>query len=59
MENRVKELKLGWRWTGPVARTSGQPVPGPAAAAAYVLFQALQRHAPRIAGAVAQVSTLR
>ena len=60
MENRVKELKLGLA----LDRTScahfrANQFRVLLTAAAYVLFQALQRHAPRIAGAVAQVSTLR
>ncbi len=60
MENRVKELKLGLA----LDRTScahfrANQFRVLLTAAAYVLFQELQRHAPRTAGAVAQVSTLR
>jgi len=60
MENRVKELKLGLA----LDRTScahfrANQFRVLLTAAAYVLFQELQRHAPRPAGAVAQVSTLR
>ncbi len=60
MENRVKELKLGLA----MDRTScahfrANQFRVLLTAAAYVLFQELQRHAPRTAGAVAQVSTLR
>jgi hypothetical protein len=60
MENRVKELKLGLaldRTSCPRFRANQFRVL--LTAAAYVLFQELQRHAPRLAGAVAQVSTLR
>jgi hypothetical protein len=60
MENRVKELKLGLaldRTSCPRFRANQFRVL--LTAAAYVLFQELQRHAPRTAGAVAQVSTLR
>ncbi len=60
MENRVKELKLGLA----LDRTScahfrANQFRVLLTAAAYVLFQELQRHAPHTAGAVAQVSTLR
>jgi hypothetical protein len=60
MENRVKELKLGLA----LDRTSCSHFRANQfrvllTATAYVLFQELQRHAPRTAGAVAQVSTLR
>jgi hypothetical protein len=60
MENRVKELKLGLALDRTsCARFRANQFRVLLTAAAYVLFQELQRHAPRTAGAVAQVSTLR
>jgi len=60
MENRVKELKLGLALDRTsCARFRANQFRVLLTAAAYVLFQELQRHAPHPAGAVAQVSTLR
>ena len=60
MENRVKELKLGLALDRTsCARFRANQFRVLLTAAAYILFQELQRHAPRTAGAVAQVSTLR
>jgi hypothetical protein len=60
MENRVKELKLGLALDRTsCARFRANQFRVLLTAAAYVLFQELQRHAPRPAGTVAQVSTLR
>jgi hypothetical protein len=60
MENRVKELKLGLALDRTsCSRFRANQLRVLLTAAAYVLFQELQRHAPRPAGAGAQVSTLR
>jgi hypothetical protein len=60
MENRVKELKLGLALDRTsCARFRANQFRVLLTAAAYVLFQELQQHVPRTAGAAAQVSTLR
>jgi len=60
MENRVKELKLGLALDRTsCSRFRANQLRVLLTAAAYVLFQELQRHAPRTAGAGAQVGTLR
>jgi hypothetical protein len=60
MENRVKELKLGLALDRTsCARFRANQFRVLLTAAAYVLFQELQRHAPHTTGATAQVSTLR
>jgi hypothetical protein len=60
MENRVKELKLGLALDRTsCSRFRANQFRVLLTAAAYVLFQELQRHAPRPAGAAAQVTTVR
>jgi hypothetical protein len=60
MENRVKELKLGLALDRTsCSRFRANQFRVLLTAAAYVLFQELQRHAPHTTGVTAQVSTLR
>jgi len=60
MENRVKELKLGLALDRTsCSRFRANQFRVLLTGAAYVLFQELQRHAPRPAGAAAQVTTVR